>query len=138
MSAKRSITVAEAMMRQSRRADGVLAFLDLLGRSSWMVPLEMAARLAEPRQVGLIGAIVFLGHGIDLVRFCRGISAGQQSDGLPKSFDPRDHQRRALTCAAAWWGEGRADSSYPNRMAEVRIAEVRRAEPAPAARPDRS
>ena len=52
MSAKRIIAVAEAMMRQSRRAGGVFAFLALLG-SGWVVRLEVTARPAEPWQVGL-------------------------------------------------------------------------------------
>jgi hypothetical protein len=113
------IAVAEAMMRQSRRAGGVVlpvshSYLEMPKRttpilyrdlledaaiilgaldkndgpptrgmskrrvrfscvawvcSGWVVRLEMAARLAEPWQVGLTGAIVFLGAWVDLTRF---------------------------------------------------------------------
>jgi hypothetical protein len=45
---------------------GAFAFLALLGFVPvGVVRLEMAARLAEPWQVGLIGAIVFLGAWLD-------------------------------------------------------------------------
>src|SRR5712672_934038 len=68
-----------------------------------MVPLEMAARLAEP--------LASWAYWRD-----RSICGGNRLSRVMayQPFDPRDHQRRALTCAVAWvqWGT-RADGSYP-------------------------
>jgi hypothetical protein len=64
MSAKRIIAVAEAMMRQSRRAGGVFAFLALLGFApvGWF-HWKWLRDWPNPGRLGLLARLSFSGMG---------------------------------------------------------------------------